>query len=87
MLELKQENRTAQDKDGKSYSYTAYYVEVNGIVLTLKPNDATAKQILRSYYESNIIIPIIISVFAILNTLMIVGAWKVSQIRETGKNY
>lgn len=52
MLELKQENRTAQDKDGKSYSYTAYYVEVNGIVLTLKPNDATAKQILKSYYES-----------------------------------
>ena len=37
--------------------------------------------------EGTIIIPIIISVFAILTTLMMVGAWKVSQIRETGKNY
>lgn len=37
--------------------------------------------------KGNIIIPIIISVFAILNTLMIVGAWKVSQMKETGKNY
>lgn len=37
--------------------------------------------------KSNIIIPIIISIFAILTTLMIVGAWKVSQMKETGKNY
>ena len=37
--------------------------------------------------EGTIIIPIIISVFAILTTLMIVGAWKVSQMKETGKNY
>ena len=37
--------------------------------------------------KGNIIIPIIISVFAILNTLMIVGAYKVSQMKETGKNY
>ena len=35
----------------------------------------------------NIIIPLIISLFTILNTLMIIGAWRVSQIRETGKNY
>ena len=53
MLELKMENRTAQDKDGKSYSYPAYYVEVSGIKSTLKPNDATARQILKSYYENN----------------------------------
>ena len=37
--------------------------------------------------EGTIIIPVIISVFTILTTLMMVGAWKVSQIRETGKNY
>ena len=37
--------------------------------------------------EGNVIIPVIISVFAILTTLMMVGAYKVSQIRETGKNY
>lgn len=37
--------------------------------------------------EGNIIIPVIISVFVILNTLMMVGAWKVSRIKETGKNY
>jgi hypothetical protein len=37
--------------------------------------------------EGNIIIPVIISVFAILNTLMIVGAFKVSRMKETGKNY
>jgi len=37
--------------------------------------------------KGNIIIPVIISVFFILNTLMIVGALKVSQMKETGKNY
>ena len=37
--------------------------------------------------EGNIIIPVIISILAILNTLMIVGAWKVSRMKETGKNY
>ena len=37
--------------------------------------------------DGNVIIPIIISVFFILNTLMIVGALKVSQMKETGKKY
>lgn len=37
--------------------------------------------------EGNVIIPVIISVFAILTTLMMVSAWKVSQMKETGKNY
>jgi hypothetical protein len=52
MLELKMEIRTAQDKDGKSFSYTAYYVEHYDVKLTLKPADSTAKAILKSYYES-----------------------------------
>jgi hypothetical protein len=47
-LELKKETRVAQDEKGQSYSYEAFYVEVSGIKIDLKPKDSTAKQILKS---------------------------------------
>ena len=37
--------------------------------------------------DGNVIIPIIISVFFVLNTLIIIGALKLSQMKETGKKY
>ena len=37
--------------------------------------------------KGNIIIPIIIAIAAVLNTLMIIGALRLSNKKETGKNY
>lgn len=52
-LILKQETRTAQDDKGQTFQYDVYYVEIHGLKLELKAKDATAKQILKTHYETS----------------------------------
>lgn len=49
-MELKREIKSYM-KDGKVVEYVAYYVEINGIKVYLKPTDSTARQILDSYWK------------------------------------
>ena len=52
-LVLNQEVRTAKDKEGQTFQYDVYYVEINGIKLALKPSDATAKLLLKNHYQNS----------------------------------
>lgn len=50
-LELFTEVVEVTTKEGKAFSFNGYYVVVNGIKLSLKPNDNTVKQVLEDYFK------------------------------------
>ena len=51
-LALHAENGTFnRPSDGKSVSYTNYYVEIMGIKVKLDAKDSTGKQLLEMYYK------------------------------------
>lgn len=49
-LTLKRRETSFTNKQGDKVSYFQYYVIVNGIEITVKTADNTAKQLLDSYY-------------------------------------
>lgn len=49
-LTLKRRETSFTNKEGNKVSYFQYYVIVNGIEITVKTADNTAKQLLDSYY-------------------------------------
>lgn len=51
-LQLRMENRVYNDTtNNRSVNYVRFVVVVNGIEITLKPTDNTAKSILQKYFS------------------------------------